>query len=97
MTHVLTTHVSEHTLILTVVIGKVTLQNQQLVVAMEMGSVSGASRPHDITMSSVHQQIRDVTFQILRNHGNCVVSKITGCGPDFDLNNIKNVSDNLLI
>ena len=86
VTHVLITDVFEHTLVLTVAIGNETLQTQQLVFAIEMGSVDRDSRHHDITMTSVHQQIRDVTFQILPYYGNCVVSCASRNAPDLDLN-----------
>ena len=88
MTHVLT---PKHTLLLTVAIGSSTLQTQQLVVAMEMRSVVCDSRHNDVTMTCVHQQIPDVTFQILRNHGHCVVSCVidSRSTPNLDLNSIK--------
>ena len=75
----------EHTLLLTVAIGNRALQTQQLVVTMEMGTIVDDFRHHDVTMTCVHEQILDVTIQILCNHGNCVVSCVTGCVPDFNL------------
>ena len=80
MTHVLMAYVSEHTLILTVAIGNGTLQSQQLAVAKEMDPVVGCSRCEIIwyILSSINQKTRWATFEILRCHGNCVVSLIAG-------------------
>ena len=54
---------------------------------MEMGSISDGSRHHGIAITCVHQQILDVTFQILCNHGNCKVSVVTFRVPNLDLIN----------
>ena len=75
MAHVLVTHVSKHT--------------QQLVVAMEMSSTSDGSRHHDVIITSVQQQILDVTFQIIRYYGSCVVSCVSDWIQNLDLNQIK--------
>ena len=74
VTHVLT---PEHTLLLTGTVCNRTFQTQELVVAMEMGSINDDSRRHNVTMTCVDQQIFDVTFQKLCYHSNCVVGFVT--------------------
>ena len=86
VTHVLTAQMSEHRLLLTITIGNETLQSQQLPVAKEMSSSSDGSRHHDVTITSLQQQILDVTFQILPYYGNCVVSCVSDLIPNLDLN-----------
>ena len=53
---------------------------------MEMGSVSDGSRYHDVVITCVHQQILDVTFQILCYYGNYKVSVVACRVPNLDLN-----------